>query len=486
MKSSQILAAALLALNTAIQANEITAPTTDFAKPERYEEYPGGAATYTKKLNKDAFSHPSASMSFERESDFQVGNGFFKRLWVSAPASTQAGDGLGPLYNARSCQRCHLKDGRGHPPNGPQDNAVSMFLRLSIPPQNDEDRRRLREHRLNVIPEPTYGTQLQDFAIQGHAAEGHMHIAYEEVPVELADGTVVHLRRPSYSVTDLGYGPLRPDTMLSPRVAPQMVGLGLLEAIDEQDMLTHADPEDKDGDGISGRPNRVWCAEDNKVMLGRFGWKAGVPSVNEQSQAAFAGDVGISVPLHPDGSGECTERQEACRKAPDGNSPQYDNLEADREITELVAFYARNLAVPARRDHDDPEVLAGKRRFYQTGCIQCHTPKYVTREDSIGREQSRQLIWPYTDLLLHDMGEGLADHRPEGEANGREWRTAPLWGIGLTPVVNGHSYYLHDGRARSLLEAILWHGGEAQAQRDAVVELSKTEREQLIRFVESL
>jgi len=487
MKASQIFAAALLlSVNTAVQADDITAPTTDFSKPERYEKYPGGATTHTKKLNRDSFSHPAANMSFERESDFQVGNGFFKRLWVSAPASTQAGDGLGPLYNARSCQRCHLKDGRGHPPNGPQDNAVSMFLRLSIPPQNDEDRRRLREHRLNVIPEPTYGTQLQDFAIQGHAAEGHMHIAYKEVPVELADGTVVHLRRPTYSVTDLGYGPLHPDTMLSPRVAPQMIGLGLLEAIDERDILAQADPEDKDGNGISGRPNRVWCAEDNKPMLGRFGWKAGKPSVNEQSQGAFAGDVGISVPLHPAGSGECTEREEACRKAPDGNSPQYDNLEASREITDLVAFYARNLAVPARRDYDDPEVLAGKRLFYRTGCIQCHTPKYVTREDSIGPEQSHQLIWPYTDLLLHDMGEGLADHRPEGEASGREWRTAPLWGIGLTPVVNGHSYYLHDGRARSLLEAILWHGGEAQAQRAAVVKLSEAERKQLVRFVASL
>lgn len=192
------------------------------------------------------------------------------------------------------------------------------------------------------------------------------------------------------------------------------------------------------------------------------------------------------MPLHPEGAGECTERQEACRKAPNGNSPQYDNLEANLKITDLVAFYARNLAVPPRREHDAAEVLAGKKIFYETGCILCHIPKYVTRQQTIGPEQSRQLIWPYTDLLLHDMGEGLADHRPEGVANGREWRTAPLWGIGLTPVVNGHSYYLHDGRARSLLEAILWHGGEAQAPRDAVMRLSRAQRAQLVRFVASL
>lgn len=476
----------LLSAVSASYASDITVPTLDFSKPERFEKYPGGATTHTKKLNKDTFSHASANMSFERELDFKVGNGFFKRLWVTAPASTQAADGLGPIYNARSCQRCHLKDGRGHPPNGPDDNAVSMFLRVSIPPQTEADRRELAEHRANVIPEPTYGSQIQDFAIPGHVAEGRMHIEYLEIPVELTDGTVVTLRKPTYTLKDLGYGPLHPKTLLSPRVAPQMIGLGLLEAIREEDILSRADPEDKDKDGISGKPNWVWSAEHGNVKLGRFGHKAGVPSVNEQSQGAFAGDIGISVPLSRAGWGECTERQSDCRKAPDGNSEQYDDLEADQTITDLVAFYSRNLAVPARRDHGDSTVLAGKKLFYEIGCVQCHTPKFVTREDSIGPEQSRQLIWPYTDMLLHDMGEGLADGRPEGEANGQEWRTAPLWGIGLTPIVNGHSYYLHDGRARNLLEAILWHDGEAADARDAVMEMSKRERNQLIRFVESL
>jgi CxxC motif-containing protein (DUF1111 family) len=480
------IAAVLMGLAGHGLARDVSAPTTDFSRPEAGEGLPGGATSHGKPLDRDAFTHPSANLSLDRKLDFQIGNGFFKRLWVTAPSSTQAADGLGPLYNARSCQRCHINDGRGHPPSGPDDNAVSMFLRLSIPPQDDVQRRALVEHRGKSIPEPTYGNQLQDFAIAGHKAEGRLHIDYQEVPVELADGTVVKLRKPTYSVADPAYGPLHPETMLSPRIAPQMIGLGLLEAIVERDILARADPDDRDGDGISGRPNRVWSAKEKKVMLGRFGWKAGSVSVDEQSQDAFADDIGISVPLHPGGAGDCTARQVECRQAPNGNSPQYDDLEAPRQVTDLVAFYSRNLAVPARRDHDHPDVLAGKRLFYGIGCVACHRPKYVTGGAAPDPELANQLIWPYTDLLLHDMGEGLADHRPEGDAGGREWRTAPLWGIGLIPVVSGHSNYLHDGRARSLLEAILWHGGEAQPQRDAVKKLSAHERNQLIRFVESL
>lgn len=472
--------------NVSHAGGHVTALTNDFSKAEKYELFPGGATSHTKLINKDVFSHPSANMSFERKMDFEVGNGFFKRLWVSAPSSTQAADGLGPLFNARACQRCHIKDGRGHPPNGPNDNAVSMFLRLSIPPQNEEQQRLLNEHRINVIPEPTYGTQLQDFAIRGHKAEGRIVINYEEFGIKLADGDIVKLRKPNYAITNLGYGPPHPQTMLSPRVTPQMIGLGLLNAIDEKDILAQADPKDINGDGISGKANMVWSALHNKPMLGRFGWKAGSPSVEEQSQAAFSSDMGISVPLHPSGAGECTDKQIECQEAPCGNSPRYENLEAHSAVTDLVTFYSSNLSVPARRNHTDPEVLAGKKLFYQSGCVGCHRPKYITQTLPDKPEQSHQLIWPYTDLLLHDMGIGLADNRPEGLANGREWRTPPLWGIGLIPVVNGHSYYLHDGRARNLLEAIMWHDGEARQSRDAVIRMSRQERDNLIRFIESL
>ena len=463
----------------------VTQPTQDFSKAEAYERRPAGAATVFKPLNRDAFSHPSANMPFKLQRDFRVGNGIFKKIWISAPSSTTSSDGLGPLFNARACQRCHLKDGRGRPPT-PGERGETMFLRLSIPPQTETERAALREHRQATIPEPTYGGQLQNFSIQGVLAEGDMTIAYEEMPITLADGAVVSLRAPTYGVSGLHYGPLHPKTMLSPRVAPPVIGMGLLEAIAEADILAGADPEDRDGDGISGRANTVWSDESGKPMLGRFGWKAGNPTVSQQAAAAFRGDVGISTPLYPHPQGDCTSAQEACRRAPHGGASAANTVEASAALFDLLVFYTRNLGVPARRDIGNPQVLEGKRLFYEANCTGCHRPKFVTRRDSIGEEQSFQLIWPFTDLLLHDMGEGLADGRPEGEADGREWRTPPLWGIGLTETVSGHMFLLHDGRARGLLEAILWHGGEAEASKERVVAMTAEERAALLAFLRSL
>lgn len=462
----------------------ILAPPTDFTRPEPFEDKPAGAATVRARMNADAFSQFSANMPFAHEMDFKLGNALFRKTWVASPASTLASDGLGPLYNARACQDCHLKDGRGHPPEGAEDGRVSMFLRLSVPggtvPVEIEE-------WLATSPEPTFGGQLQDFAAPGHAAEGRMEISWTEQPVTLADGTVVSLRAPTYAGSDLGHGALHPDTMLSPRVAPQMIGLGLLEAIPAADILALADPEDADGDGISGRVQIVPSVEFGVPMLGRFGLKAGAPTVKEQSAGAFSGDMGLSTPLHPDPWGDCTMAQADCRAAPHGQEPGLrDGLEVDAASLELVTFYSRNLGVPARRGVEDPTVLRGKEVFHTLGCASCHTPKHVTHRLEGQPEQSFQLIWPYTDLLLHDMGEGLADNRPEGRATGREWKTPPLWGIGMTKVVSGHTQFLHDGRARSLLEAILWHGGEAQAARDGVVALSADDRAALIAFLESL
>ena len=472
-------AAPLAAQSDRERVMEVTRPTNDFSKPERFERRPGGAATVFRPPNRNSFSHPSGNMAFERQLDFRVGNGIFKKLWVSAPSSTASSDGLGPLFNARSCQRCHLKDGRGHPPAA-GERAESMFLRLSIPVQNADKRKATPA----AAPEPTYGTQLQNFSVRGVPAEGDMTISYREIPVALSGGETAYLRDPAYGVSGLSYGPLHPQTMLSPRVAPPVIGMGLLEAVPEADILSQADPDDADGDGISGRPNRVWSDEHQKAMLGRFGWKAAQPTVAQQTASAFLGDIGISTPLYPSPAGGCTPAQEACRAAPHGSLP--NGAEASARVFRLVVFYTRNLGVPARRDIDAPQVLEGKRLFYEANCIGCHRPKFVTRRDSIGEEQSFQLIWPYTDLLLHDMGEGLADRRPEGEATGREWRTPPLWGIGLTQAVNGHTLFLHDGRARNLLEAILWHGGEAQAAKESVIDMTREERAALLAFLNSL
>ena len=457
--------------------NAVTTPATSFLQPSRFEAKSAGAATVRVRKSADAFSDPSANIEFEGEMQFRIGDGLFRKLWVSAPSSTMASDGLGPLFNARSCQGCHIKDGRGQPPEGPDDQSASFLLRVSVPASPDP---------FEASPDPNYGFQIQNASLIGHKAEGRIVANYSTFEVPLSEGDSATLRRPSYSLENLGYGPLHPGAALSPRVAPQMIGLGLLEAIPAVDILKRADPDDRDGDGISGRPNVVWSPAHQQLMLGRFGWKAAAATIRDQSAAAFADDIGVSSRLFPDPWGECTVAQERCQSARHGNRDAHDEHEISSEGLEFVTFYGRNLGVPARRSVADPEVLRGKEVFYRTGCISCHSPAFVTHRLVDQPEQSFQLIWPYTDLLLHDMGDGLADNRPERRATGREWRTPPLWGIGLTERVSGHTYFLHDGRARSLLEAILWHGGEAQPHRDAVAWMPRTDRNALLRFLESL
>ena len=461
----------------------VLAPPKDYARPEKFEDKPGGGATVRVLETADAFSQSSGNMPFEGEMNFKLGNALFRKAWIAAPSSTKASDGLGPLFNARGCQDCHLKDGRGHPPDTAEGPRVSMFLRLSVPGGPSPEG--IAEWH-PTLPHPVYGGQLQDLATPGQTAEGRMDVTYAPQPVTLKDGTVVELQAPTYTFAAPGMGDPG-EVLLSPRVAPQMIGLGLLEAIPAADILAHADPEDADGDGISGRAQIVPSVEFGVPMLGRFGLKAGAPTIKEQSAGAFSGDMGLSTALHPDPSGDCTEAQAACRGAESGQEPGIrDGLEVDGPSLDLVTFYSRNLAVPARRKPADPLVLAGKQIFHEAGCAGCHMPKFVTNRLEDQPEQSFQLIWPYTDLLLHDMGPGLADGRPEGRASGSEWRTAPLWGIGLTAQVSGHSRFLHDGRARSLLEAILWHGGEAEPARDHVADLSAADRVALIAFLESL
>ncbi|MFA5493990.1 MAG: di-heme oxidoredictase family protein [Porticoccaceae bacterium] len=466
------------------RVTRITAPAADFTAAERFEALPGGATTVRDKaLNRDIYSHPSANIPFDGRETFFIGNGLFRKDWVSSPASTLASDGLGPLFNARSCQGCHIKDGRGVVPE-PGEEAVSMFLRLSVPPVSNAERRQLAERRLAVLPEPTYGGQLQNFAVPGLLAEGRMRIDWSEVPVALNGGETVVLRKPEYRIVDLGYGPMRDDVMISPRLSPPMLGLGLLEAIHPDDILAGANRVDHP-DGVVGKPNYV-RDHSGELVLGRFGWKAGQPTVEHQAAHAFSGDMGLSTPLLPNHYGDCTEHQPDCFAQAHGAQPQFGAEEVPADLMAFVTFYSSNLAVPPRRDVDDPQVLAGKKLFYGSGCASCHTPKFVTRRDAAQPELRFQLIWPYSDLLLHDMGEGLADNRPEGDASGREWRTPPLWGIGLATTVNERASFLHDGRARTLLEAILWHGGEAQAARDRVVDMTAEQRAELLRFLESL
>jgi CxxC motif-containing protein (DUF1111 family) len=450
-----------------------------FTQAEPGEALSGGSATVGRQ-DVNAFSMPSANLAPLRRLDFSVGNSFFRSPWVIAPSTTTARDGLGPLFNTNACQNCHIKDGRGHPPDPGDTNAVSMLVRLSIP---DHASQAESLKRNGVLFEPTYGVQLQDMAVPGVAPEGKVRVEYDPLTVRFRDGTTVELRRPTLRITQLGYGPMHPEARVSARIAPPMIGLGLLEAIPDAAILANADPDDKSDTGISGRPNWVWDEVQQKVVLGRFGWKAGQPNINQQNIHAFTGDMGLTTRQRA--FDDCTPAQTDCLVAPNGNGPDGEPEVSDN-ILRLVEFYTRNLGVPARRNVDDPQVLAGKSLFFQAGCQQCHTPKFTTRADAAEPELANQVIRPYSDLLLHDMGEGLADNRTEFQANGREWRTPPLWGIGLTGTVSGHTQFLHDGRARNLLEAILWHGGEAQAAQRRVLAYDADQRAALLAFLNSL
>ncbi|EYF04587.1 di-heme oxidoreductase family protein [Chondromyces apiculatus] len=436
------------------------------------EELSGGETTVFD-TSPTAFSYSARNMASERRSEFFVGNSFFRDNWVIAPASTKGRDGLGPLHNARSCSTCHFKDGRGRPPETESDPMAEMLVRLSVPGTDALG---------GPAPEPTYGGQLQPNGIPGVPGEGDARVTYEEVPGTYADGEPYSLRRPTIVIDAPGYGPFADDAMFSARIAPAMVGLGLLEAIPEATLLELADPDDADGDGISGRPNRVWDARTRSEVLGRFGWKAAVATVEQQTAAAFLGDMGITSDLHPDQ--DCTASQTDCLAALPGGEPGAP--EASDIALARTTFYSATLAVPARRDWRDPTVQRGKELFLDAGCASCHTPRLMTGELTGYPELSHQDIRPFTDLLLHDMGDDLADHRPDFQASGREWRTPPLWGVGLVEVVNKHLFLLHDGRARGFAEAILWHGGEAERARDTFKSMPASEREALLRFLESL
>lgn len=418
----------------------------------------------------NAFGQPAPGLERMDELFFFVGNSFFNQNWVTAPSSTTARDGLGPLFNARSCAGCHFKDGRGRPPAFTGELPTGFLMRLSIPGKD-------LHHA--PLPEPNYGGQLQESGIEGVPGEGQIVITYTELPGTFADGTTYSLRQPTYELVDLAYGELHAETIFSPRVANQMIGMGLLEAIPESTLLSLADPNDQNGDGVSGRPNYVWDAYNNRMALGRFGWKANQPTVLQQVAGAFAGDMGIVTSIFP--VTDCTAPQTACRQAPNGGEPEID----DDDFLKVV-LYASSLSVPAQRNWDDEQVLRGKALFQNAGCSHCHIDTVTTGIHPTIPALSQQTIHPYTDLLLHDMGAALADGRPDFQASGQEWRTPPLWGIGLFETVNGHTYYLHDGRARNLMEAILWHGGEAEAAKEKVRLLSEADRNALLTFLESL
>lgn len=444
-----------------LRALEVAMPSPDAA--------PGGDFT-TRLQNRMAFAQSGSKISHAERRDFVFGNRIFNTNWTIAPGSVASFDGLGPMFNRVSCSGCHTRDGRGRPPLGDETALDSMLVRISLPGEGAHG---------GPKPHPAYGDQISDRAIPGVKPEARVTIAWQKLPGTFKDGTAYELKKPVVTFSDLNYGPLGNDLLTSPRVAPAMIGLGLLEAVPERDILALADPDDKNHDGISGRANRVFSPATGRAELGRFGWKANQPDLRKQDGDAALGDMGLTSSAHP--AENCTQAQTACLTA--FRSKEADLADA---FLDKLTLYTRVLAVPARRNAHAPEVAAGAKLFADLGCAACHTPTLRTGDKVAVPALANQTFHPYTDLLLHDMGEGLADGRPDFLANGREWRTAPLWGLGLVPLVNGHARYLHDGRADGLAEAILWHGGEAEASRARFVALDKADRDRLIAFLNSL
>lgn len=423
-----------------------------------------------------SFAQPIPPMNTSDVINFKVGRSFFHTSWVMAPASTQAVDGVGPLFNAISCNSCHIEDGRGRTPFSSAEQLTSLLMRLSIAGQDLHG---------GPNPDPDLGLQFRNNSTLQAAPDGQVYVVYTNRIVTYPDGSTDTLRVPEYQFKNLRNGhPL--NFMYSPRIAPQIVGMGLLEAIPEHALLAFADPEDNDGDGISGRANYVWDEEKQQTVLGRFGWKANVSTVRQQVAGAFSGDMGITTPVFPNPNLHGIE-QTLYGNLPNGNESPGSTELPDPFFTNTV-FYTQALAVPQRRNWTDVTVKRGKTLFYQISCAKCHIPQTQTGNYSDVPLLSNQTIHPYTDLLLHDMGPGLADNRDDYLATGTEWRTPPLWGIGLVSLVNNNNgmFLLHDGRARTIKEAILWHGGEAQKSKEAFMKLSKPDIDALIKFIKDL
>lgn len=415
-----------------------------------------------------AYSRPLPALSASELERFATGAAEFSARWVVFPGSGGHW-GLGPQSNAGACAQCHVRNGRGRAPDNVHEQPVSMVVRLSVTGTSPVGGPR---------PHPAYGEQLNTRGVLGRLLEeGSIAVDYSARTVRFADGETVELRIPELRFTALWYGPLGESTMISPRVALPVFGAGLLEAVPESQILAIAAHQNRMG--YSGRPNRVWDRIRGTAALGRFGHKAVQPTLRQQIASAFIMDMGVNSRLFPDE--DCWPAQHACYSI-----ETVSGLEAQDRQLDAIEFYLRALSALARRNIDDRTVQRGERLFKHAQCAVCHVPELTTSAHAAIPALRGKTIRPYTDLLLHDMGEALADGRPEFLAGPRDWRTTPLWGLGLRESVNGNANLLHDGRARTVTEAILWHGGEADFSRSAFLQMPKSDRDALLAFLDSL
>jgi CxxC motif-containing protein (DUF1111 family) len=471
---------ALRLIKRAARVFAVTAvAVTGLAIAEEIDDAALSAGTFTIAVfDEKAFSEPITVLSYKQHQKFMRGRHHFNQRWVVFPGL--GGDwGLGPTFITDRCSGCHIGGGRGPAPKTPEEQLMAVLVRISIPG--------LDEHG-GPKPHPNYGDQIQNQGLMGQnkdstflgervRQEADVYIDWENVEASFEDGEKIVLRKPKLRIENLNFGPLGSEVMYSLRLAQPVFGLGLLEAIPESDILAMA--EQQKAEGFNGRPNYVWDGLNEKVSLGRFGWKANQPSIKQQIAAAFHGDIGVTSSLNMEEN--CPPVQEDCAAQPPGNNPELIDINWD----ELV-FWTQALAVPARRNVTDADFLRGEKLFSEAKCAVCHVPELkATKIDALPQTDG-QLIRAYTDMLLHDMGEELADNRPEFKAGGRDWRTQPLWGIGLSETVSGPPALMHDGRARTVAEAIMWHGGEAKVSRDAFRRMRKADRDALVKFVESI
>jgi CxxC motif-containing protein (DUF1111 family) len=431
-------------------------------------EAPAGGTLTVFDATAQAYALPAPGLDAAQLEFFANGRQEFHQHWVVLPAIGGKW-GRGPTSNGEECTGCHAGNGRGRAPETADENLVSMVLRLSMPGVDTHG---------GPMPHPHYGDQLQEQGELGKVpAEGEASIGWIEHDEFLADGTRVQLRSPRIGFRRLAFGPPGDDVLVSPRIAPPVIGAGLLDAVPEATLLEIAAAQR--ARGYNGRPNYVWDEGRRSTVVGRFGWKASQPSLSQQTASAYLADMGVTTVLYP--ADNCPPVQAACRKRPGGTVPE----QTYRPFDEIL-FYMRALGVPAQRQAQNADVVRGGRLFTQAQCAVCHMPELTTGNYPDFPRLAHQTFRPYTDLLLHDMGEGLADGRPDYLAGPRDWRTAPLWGLGLSATVNGNAGLLHDGRARDATEAILWHGGEAAAAREAFRNMPRSDRDAMLAFLASL
>jgi len=449
-----------------------------------------------------SYIYPGSGVDNKSKLDFWSGFSFFRDPWVAAPSATGNRDGLGPLFNTRSCIACHTAGSRAKLDKSGEILPLSLVVRLG-PTESGR--------KGDDAVDPNYGGQIQPRAISyrltdvkkdhkdankgnnkssnkgNNRGEAWLNVDYTIVTGKFDDGISYELLKPNYQLTKLAYGELAPHIGLSVRLAPNIFGMGLLNAIREQDLLKQEDINDENADGISAKYNRVpnvlTAPKMGSLQLGRFGFKAKQPNLHQQVAAAFRDDIGIINSSFPQDT--CTPTQIACAQASASGGHHTENFEIDDQRLSLVVSFNELMGVPPARQLQQEKVQEGRSIFYQLSCNKCHTPSYVTG-DNKHQALAKQIIWPYSDLALHDMGDELADGVFEFDATGNEWRTAPLWGIGLQKKMTGQQRFLHDGRARTITEAILWHGGEAEQSKQAFKGLNKQQRQALVSFVEAI